>query len=326
MKKNKVAYKTKSAINIDGKPTNRLMLVLITPPCAYGKCTMCGFCNNSDENIILEDIKKQYWNGIKGEDFSDIKRIDFPTAGSFYNDKELSPESRTFLFSEVSKLPIYSVMVETRANYVTYEKVANSKEHLRKDQYIELGIGLESANDFVRNRILKKGLSKKKFEKFVDICKETDSRLLAYVLIGSPRLSEREVIKDAVETADFVYKTANARGVKVRIAFKPMFIPEHTELEAMYLNGSYQLPKLWSTIEVIKKTIQLTSYQPNSIFVGMFDENLSKDRFSSNCKKCNNKVVEALKRFNGTQDISELKQLTCDCKSKWKNSIYGKPK
>lgn len=321
-----VAYRTKSALNQDGNQTNRLMLVLRTPPCEYNQCTMCGFDNNAGKNIRLRNIQRQYQNGIAGEDFSDIRRIDFPTAGSFYNDRELSPNLRNYLFSKVTKLPVNSVMVETRVDYLTEEKVRESKRYLGGDQTIELGIGLESATDTIRNKVLRKGLSKKGFERFADICKNTDSRLLAYVLIKSPTLTEAEAIEDAVQTADYVYRVANERGIKARVAFKPMFIPEGTELEEQYLNGEYQLPKLWTTLEIVKRTIQLASYQPNSIFVGMFDEDLSGDRFSSNCNKCNSGVVEALKRFNGTQDLSELERLSCECKTEWEQEVRSESK
>ncbi|MFH1275626.1 MAG: hypothetical protein ABIH82_00780 [Candidatus Woesearchaeota archaeon] len=326
MDNNNVAYKTKSVLNQDGEQTNRLMLVLRTPPCEYNQCTMCGFDNNAGRNIRLQNIQNQYKNGIAGEDFTYIRRVDFPTAGSFYNDTELSPESRNYLFSEVSKLPVDSVMVETRVDYLTEEKVRESKSYLREDQSIELAIGLESADDSIRNKVLRKGLSKKGFERFADICKNTDSQLLAYVLIKSPSLSEAEAVEDAVQTADYVYRIANERGIKARVAFKPMFIPEGTELEEQYLSGEYQLPKLWTTVETVKKTTQLASYQPNSIFVGMFDEDLSGDRFSSNCDECNSDVVEALKRFNGTQDLSELERLTCECKTEWEQEVRGELK
>ena len=321
-----VAYKTKSALNQDGEQTSRLMLVLRTPPCEYNQCTMCGFDNNAGKNIRLQNIQRQYQNGIVGEDFSDIRRIDFPTAGSFYNDRELSPESRNYLFSEVSQLPVDSVMVETRVDYLTEEKIRESKSYLREDQNIELAIGLESADDNIRNKVLRKGLSKKGFERFADICANTDSSLLAYILIKSPTLSEAGAVEDAVQTADYVYKIANERGIKARVAFKPMFIPENTELEKLYLSGEYQLPKLWTTVEIVKRTTELAGYQPNSIFVGMFDEGLSGDRFSSNCGNCNSEVVEALKRFNGNQDLSELERLSCECKTEWEQKARGESK
>jgi radical SAM enzyme (TIGR01210 family) len=245
---NEVAYKMRSALNLDGNATERLMLVLRTPPCEYNLCTMCGFDNNACKDIKLENIVNQFQSGIKGEDFSGIKRIDFPTAGSFYNDSELSAESRNYLFSEVSKLPVDSVMIETRVDYIDEDKINESKKHLRDNQRLELAIGLESANDRIRNKVLKKGLSKQGFERFADICKNTGSDLLAYTLIGSPTLTEAEAIEDAVETADFVYKIANEKGI-------------------------------------------------------------------------NYNVVEALKAYNGSQDISLLESLDCACKTKWESEV-----
>lgn len=287
---------------------------------------MCGFDNNAGYNIKLQNIQRQYQQGIEGVDFSDVRRIDFPTAGSFYNDRELPPESRNYLFSQISKLPVGSVMVETRVNYLTEEKVRESKSHLRDDQTLELAIGLESADNTIRNRVLRKGLSKKGFERFADICRNTDSRLLAYILIKAPTLTEAEAIEDAVQTADYVYRVANERGIKARVAFKPMFIPKGTELEEQFLSEEYQLPKLWTTVEAVRRTTQLANYQPNSIFVGMFDEDLSEGRFSSNCHECNAEVVEALKRFNGTQDLSELERLSCECKTEWEQEVRGETK
>lgn len=305
--------------NVNGRETKMLTFILRTPPCAYNQCTMCGFDNNASYNVGDKNIVKQYEKGIKTVDLTGVKKLDFPTAGSFYNDDEMSPQSRKYLFGEASKLPeVEHVMVETRVEYLTLEKVLESQKQLRAEQKLELAIGLESANDEIRNKVLRKGLSKKGFEYFADICQKTGSRLRAYVLIGSPTLTESEVIKDAVETAKYVYEVANARGLDAFIAFKPMFIPEGTELERQFQEGTYKLPTLWSTVEVIKRTMELEKYQPSSIWVGMYDENLSNNRFTHNCGECNSEVSVAIIRFNGTQDLSELEALTCECKDEWK--------
>lgn len=308
--------------NVDGKESKMLTLILRTPPCAYNKCTMCGFANNASDSVRHEHIVKQYENSIKIIDLKGVEKLDYPTAGSFYNDAEMSPESRDYLFRQASKLPdVKHVMIETRAEYLTLEKVLESKKCLRDDQKLEIAIGLESANDRIRNKVLRKGLSKKEFEQFTDICQQTDSRLRAYVLIGSPTLTESEAIEDAVETAKYVYEVANARNIDAFIAFKPMFIPEGTELERQFNAGEYKLPTLWSVINVIKRTRELESYKANSIWVGMYDENLSNNRFTHNCGNCDQELSAAIVRFNGSQDISELETMTCKCKDEWEQKV-----
>lgn len=319
---NQPAFIACDPANINGKPTKMLTFILRTPPCAYNRCSVCGFDNNASRSVKHENIMKQYEIGIKTIDLTGIGKLDFPTAGSFYNDEEMPPESRNYLFKEASKLPdVKHVMAETRIDYLTLEKVLESKAQLRNDQKLELAIGLESANDNIRNKVLRKGLSKKGFEHFVDICQETGSRLRAYILIGSPTLTESEVINDAVETAKYVYKVANVRGVDTFIAFKPMFIPEKTEIEKLFNEGKYKLPTLWSVVEVIKRTRELENYQPNSIWIGMYDENLSNNRFAHNCGKCDVELSAAIMRYNGTQDFSELAELTCECRDEWQQKI-----
>ena len=314
---NKPAFIACGPANIYGEETKMLTFILRTPPCAYNKCAMCGFDNNASCSVTHENIVRQYQEGIKAIDLRGVKKLDFPTAGSFYNDDEMSPESREYLFKEAAKLPeVKHVQVETRVDYLTLEKVVESQKQLRSDQKLELAIGLESANDKIRNNVLHKGLSRAGYEHFADICQETRSRMRSYILVGSPTLTESEVMEDAVETARYVYEVANARGVEACLALKPMFIPKGTEIEKQFEDGKYKLPTLWSVIESIKRITKLKQYQPNSIWVGMYDENLSSDRFTHNCGKCDKKVAEAIIRYNGTQDLKEFEGLTCECRDK----------
>lgn len=315
-----IAYSTVSQLNIGGSSTNRLMLVLKTPGCAH-HCVMCGFSAHEDIDADEHSIKLQYQNAIRGMDLSGIGRIDLLTAGSFFNDVELSRASRDYLFSEVSKLPVQSVLVESRAEYVTPEELKSAQALLRGNQTIEVGIGLETSNDQLRNEVIGKGLSRESFEKFVEICAKAHCRVLTYILVKPPTLSEAEAIEDAVESAAYAYSIANRFNASLRVAFKPMFIARGSELEQLYLKGTYKLPKLWTTIEIIRRTVKLPMYQSNSIFIGMFDEDLSDGRFSSNCSQCNAEVSEALKRFNGDQNLPKLEELTCQCKKEWQRDL-----
>ena len=301
------AFIASGPTNIDGQETRMLTLIFRTPPCAYNQCTMCGFDNNASGKIKDQNIANQYKTGISTANLTGVRKLDLPTAGSFYNDDEMSPASRKYLFREASMLPeVEHVMVETRVDYLTIEKVLESQEQLREDQEFELAIGLESANDQIRNQVLRKGLSRRGFEHFADICQETNSRLRAYVLIGAPTLTKEQVIADAVETARYIYEVATARGIDTFVAFKPMFVPKGTELEIQFNEGEYELPTLWDVVEVIKRTTELKCFQPNSIWVGMYDENLSNDRVTQNCGECDTEVSKAIIKFNGTQDLSEL--------------------
>ncbi len=76
-------------------------------------------------------------------------------------------------------------------------------------------------------------------------------------------------------------------------------------------------------IEVLRLTMDGlgSNYQAGSLFVGLSDENLSSERFSSNCPKCDEKVQLMIQEFNGTQNIDKLLKISCKCKQEWERLV-----
>jgi archaeosine synthase beta-subunit len=309
-----------SPVNIDGIQTNRLMIVLKTKGCEYAKktggCTICGFLNHAKKDITNKEVLSQLDFTLKDKELKDIKEIDLLTLGSFYNDNESSENFRKTALKKISKLKnIIRVSTESRAEYVTIDKLKKSKKILG-NKIFELGIGLESSNDYIRNKIIKKSLTKKAFENLIVKIKKAEINLLVYLLIKPQYLSEKTAIKDAIKSAKYVFKISKKKGVKARVAFEPVFICKNTPLTKLYENKDYKLVNLWSIIKVILK---VTKFGP--IFVGLSDENLSKDRMPDSCPKCSKKIKKAIENFNKTQDITELKKLNCECKKDYKYKL-----
>ncbi|MBU0662518.1 hypothetical protein KJ891_03565, partial [Candidatus Micrarchaeota archaeon] len=248
---------------------------------------------------------------------AEIDQLDLLTLGSFYNDREISPEFRDFAMREIAGLPrIKKVVVESRAEYVTREKLLRSRELLGRGKTLEFSIGLESSDDYIRNSIVKKGLSKAAFEDCIRLCAETGLDFMAYVLIKPPYLSEKYAILDAVNSAEFVFDAAKRHGVNARVSLEPVFIPENAQIEKLYLRNEYEVPNLWSVVEVVKR-LEGKGY----VFVGLSDENLSKDRLAGSCEKCGEKLCTAIERFNETQSAEGLKGLDCACRAAWLKEV-----
>ncbi len=315
------AFSRISPVNINGINTNRLMVVLKTTGCEYarqnhGGCTVCGFIKNAVNNISQDDIIMQFERTLKTHDLNDVGEIDLLTLGSFLNDSEVNPRTRVTLLKMIADIPhIKRVSIESRAEYVTIEKLAECKKVL-KNKILDFGIGLESANDYVRNTVINKNLSKEDFEKTVMMLKESGCTLLVYLLIKPPTLTESEAVDDAVQSAKYVFSVAKKYEINARVAFEPVFISEDSNLEKLYLQSEYRMLNLWSVVEVILKT-----HQEGCIFVGLSDENLSKDRMPNSCPKCDENIRREIEFFNKTQDVSGLKGLFCECKD-----LIGKKK
>lgn len=315
----KPAYFRISPVNIKGQESHRLMVVLRTKGCEYarnnsGGCTVCGFMNHARPDITGKDMANQLDYILETTDMSSVNEIDLLTLGSFLNDNEVSQDARCMLLEKISQLEgILRVSVESRAEYVTVNKL-NEIKWILGNKILEFGIGLESADDYIRNQIIKKGLSKRSYEKVVKMVKEADCDLLTYLLIKPPHLSEQAAIEDAVNSVKYVFETAAKYGVSARAALEPVFICENTLLEDLFLNSRYRLVNLWSVVEVIQRT-----HHYGSIFVGLSDESLSFNRMPNSCGECNKDIQQQIENFNRTQDISVLDKLYCECKEQYRH-------
>jgi len=314
----KPAFCKISPVNINGKGTNRLMVVLKTKGCEYaqknnGGCTVCGFLNHAQPDITGEKILEQLDYTLTTFDLREVEEIDILTLGSFFNDSEVSQSTRSQIITRLSTIPnLIRVSIESRAEYVTVDKIKQIKEILGNDKILEFAIGLESQDDYLRNKIIKKGLSKKAFENTVARVKAAGANFLTYLLIKPPHVLEKDAIDDAVKSAAYVFQTAKKYNVPARVAFEPVFVCENTYLEELYLQSKYRLLNLWSVVEVIKN-----AHQYGGLFVGLSDEDLSLERMPHSCPICSGKIVNAVERFNRTQDVTEINMLDCQCKSQY---------
>lgn len=316
----KPAYLRVSPVSINDTASNRLMIVLKTIGCEYaratGGCIICGFMNNAVDEIKEGDIESQLEFALEKTDLEGIGEVDLLTLGSFFNNNEVSGNTRRNLMKIVSKLEnVKRVSIESRSEYVEIEKLKECKEILG-DKILEFGIGLESSNDYIRNKVIKKGLSKRSFEDAVNKVKQAGADLLVYILIKPPTTNEKQAIEDAVNSAKYVFDVAQKYGVNVRVAFEPVFICSNTKLEELFLKSEYMILNLWTVVEVIKKVHML-----GNVFVGLSDEALSSDRMPYSCSECNTELIEEIELFNNTQDASRLYKLDCICREEYISNL-----
>lgn len=302
------AYYHEGKIILDGQSVRRLMLVLRTNGCEYAKntggCSVCGFMNHASHVSHADLLSQTEMFG----DFEGVDALEMLTLGSFYNDNEIEPATRQWLIKFASGLNIKKLTVESRVEHIQEDLILDHVNILGNIR-LEIGIGLESVNDVIRNQVINKGLSLPDFKRAIKKISRTGASLLVYILIKPPGLSEEEAIDDAVKSAEYVFSSARKYNLKARVAFEPVFVCKGTHLDNLYKNGEYEVLNLWSVVEVIKQTHKL-----GDIFVGLDDEGLSYGRRPRSCKKCNDWLKSEIEQYNISHDISRLEMLGCDCR------------
>ncbi|MEF8847651.1 MAG: archaeosine biosynthesis radical SAM protein RaSEA [Candidatus Thermoplasmatota archaeon] len=286
------------------------VIILRTRGCSWALksgCTMCGYFNDSAfENISDRNLIKQFDKCMKK--FSGQKIVKIFTSGSFLDESEITEKVRNHIIKILSE-KTEKISFESRPEYVNYEELKKINS-LSDKAIIEVSLGLETSDDTIRSQNINKGFSFKDYKKTVDIIKKQNMNLKTYVLVKPPFLSEKKSIKDSVNT---IKKINNLTDI---ISLNPVNVQKNTLVEYLWKRKQYRPPWLWSIIEILKnadKKCDENTLLKCDIAGG------GKIRGSHNCGECDQELLKSIKNYSLKQNISELKNIYCSCKEKWKD-------
>ena len=275
-----------------------------------GGCTMCGFNQSTykftfggklyPHFIFLLIFYYAYWLIRKAKP----EILVIYNGGSFLSDKEIPLKTQLAILKFVRQHPtIKKIMVESRAEFVNEIKLRQYKDALGEKK-MEIAIGLESADDKIRNECLKKGLSKATFEKAIKLCQIFNIQTFAYVFLKPHCLTEKEAVEDAVKSIEYCFQT----GVD-EVSLSCAFVQEGTLLHELYVRNEFQPPTFWSIIEVIQRTAHL-----GPVRIGSFDDDPPPIAQPHNCGQCDAELLVAIEHYRLHQDPIIFAGLTCTCK------------
>jgi len=279
-----------------GSVVDCLTVILRTRGCSWNRCLMCGYRRDTDPRVTNEDLKKQLEKALKRGKGRILKIF---TSGSFF---ELDKEFRDFVYCKVSKMGFEKLIVESRPEFV-----CRVEEDLEKIEFeLEVGIGLETSNDFVREYCINKGFTFEDFKEASKFLKSKGFRVKVYLLLKPPFLSEKEAIEDAIKSIKDV------KGLADIVSLNPANVQSGTYLEGLWRRGIYRPPWLWSVVEVLKSSnLEIVS---DPVGAGSL-------RGPHNCGKCDKAVVRAVREFSLYQDKSVFENLNCKCLKLWEKVL-----
>ncbi len=303
-------------------------IILRTKGCSwalgdFGGCSMCGYIQDSTiEEIDQIHIINQF-NYALQEKINEITSdeedfiIKIFNSGSFFDDNEISEDVREHIFKKIADVPkIKEVVIESRVDYITNEKLKKMKSIL-KNKYIEVAIGLETVDDYIRNRYINKGLKFKDFLDAIHLCKKNDVGIRAYLLFKPPFLNEQTAIEDCVNS---IQKLAE---LKINtISINPVNIQKNSLVEYLFYQKRYRPPWFYSLFKCLLKAFKNNDIL-NSVRIISSPSGAGTKRGIHNCLKrgCNEFMIKALKEFVLTQNINALikddSKLPCDCLLKY---------
>lgn len=301
-------------------------IILRTKGCSWalgktGGCSMCGYIQDANiaevpQNYIINQFDYALESKLNSiETDADNYTIKIYNSGSFFDENEISKNTREYIYEKIAKIKkIKEMVVESRIEYLNSEKLEDMRDYL-KNKHIEIGIGLETVNDFIRNNYINKGLLFDDFQDAVRLCKEKDIGIKTYLLLKPPFLNEIGAVDDCIDSIRTLIE------IKVdSISINPLNIQKGSLAEYLWYQNRYRPPWFYSLIKCLKKS--LTQKSINKVRILSDPSGAGTKRGIHNCLKreCNENMISILRNFVLKQNIKELMKdaFECDCKMKYK--------
>jgi radical SAM enzyme (TIGR01210 family) len=295
---------------LNGKVVDAYVIILRTRGCSWmltSGCTMCGYFNDSMFIAVSEkDLRSQFEKAM--QTYKDEKIVKLFTSGSYLDPHEIPVPVQHEILSVLNERA-EKISVESRPEYVTEKRLAAIQKIVASKEF-EIGIGLETSNNLVREKAINKGFTFQKYKKATTLLKKHTMSVKTYVLLKPPFLTEREALNDCIQTTRDIASSTDV------LSLNPTNIQRHTVVEYLWKRNQYRPPWLWSIVEYLQQSKNITDAYVKCDVVGGGSR-----RGAHNCGICDHKVLNAIEEFSLTQKDDVFKDLTCDCKEKWRDQL-----
>jgi len=285
---------------LDGHKVASLTMILRTVGCRWNRCTMCGYASEGAP-ATADDLVAQFERAMQRSS-SEVQLVKIYSSGSFLDPLEMPEKARDEILQRLEALGIKRLVIESRPEYITSERVEMCLSRLET----EFAVGLETSNDLIRQHIIRKGFCFADFVAASEVVHGQGGRVKAYLLQKPPLLSEGEALRDAIASARMARDYADVLSLNL------CNVQRNTQVERMWERGEYRPPWLWSALEVLRSVPGLIVCDP----VGAGTR-----RGPHNCGECDASIAKAIRSHDLTQDPGIFDDLDCKCKIAWQKVV-----
>jgi archaeosine synthase beta-subunit len=299
-----------------GQAVERIIIYLRSDVgCAFARHTGgCAACRHSilgtaGQKVGLKDLYvRQYEAAVQEHGFAPVVCI--YNEGNILNRDELPFDQLITIVSDLSAHEVKRLIIESRAEYIN-DRVLAPLRKAAGAMEIEVGIGLESGDEFVRNELFLKEITLKAFERAIDCLHRNDILSLAYVVVKPPFLNEAQGIADAIATSRYAFQSGTGS-----VSLEPIGVEPHTVTELLHNEGLFTPPWLWSVLKVTESVDAM-----GEVRLGGFSFHPLPKVMPRNCQECTNCVLEYIDEYNKTYDLSKLTSLDCHCREEYEREL-----
>ena len=307
------------------KVGRELTIILRTRGCKWalsesGGCSMCGYLQDAaTTDVATHKIQNQFDYALD-QKLEEIKTAseDFVlkifNSGSFFDESEVPPAARQHIYERINSIPeIKEVIVESRPEFLSPPLLADMKDALDR-KTTEIGIGVETVNDYIRVNYINKGFLFEDFKKAYELCREYEVGVKAYLLFKPAFMNEQGAIDDCVASIKTLVDMKMPS-----ISVNPMNIQKGSLVEYLWHQHRYRPPWYYSLFKVFRRALSQEALNTTRILCD--PSGAGSKRGIHNCRRreCNESMREILEEFILSQNLEALERepLKCACRQEY---------
>lgn len=299
-----------------------LQLTFQTQGCRFsagGSCSMCnyGYGRQPDANRLMSELHK-----VLNTCRNCVETILLGSSGSFLDEKEIPESLRNRIFQAIFQSGIPQIIIETHYKSIS-DNVLHHISQLLPSRKIELEVGLETVNPWIREHILNKHIDLSEFERMIAAIHRYGMTVTVNLLLGIPFYTEEAQLSDTKASI----RWALSKKVDYIIVF-PLNIHPYTLFEWWYQKGRIQPPSLWLAVRLLSELNDFELEHVSMAWYGNRSMDYKEERVSvlpQTCETCCEALMSFFETFYVSRDLENRKRqiadllqlsLSCDCREK----------
>jgi hypothetical protein len=271
-------------------------------------CAFCEFQGPIEKLVGGLPISHSEFLALFRAGFATMRNVDVVnvfTAGSFLNPGEIPAKTQLAIARAVARTMATTLRVEARTQYVVPETVEPLVQALSDSARLDVALGLETQDDYLRNVALRKGMSRESFRLAVQMLNRLGARASAYVMLMPTDMEEGYAVRECLDTIRFAFECG----------------ADEVLLQARYSQDStVTCPKLWSIAKVLSETATL-----GPVTLGKWEGELPEPKvWPTNCPKCTPAFMARIEQWRQSLNpglVADGNLPKCDCRRAWEESL-----
>ena len=235
-------------IQTPNRQLTRCRIVLAAHGCSVATCTMCALALDAvspARAVTDDDWCAQLQHACTPEQEVDI--ITLYHNGNFFANQEVSLARRAMVYRWFSSLQATTLVVESLPQFITREAIEQAHMHLRADQHLEVAIGLQSTDDFLREHVVASTCRMGHFINATQILRAHGDEVQVFLMFQLPFLTVQESAHSLLQSLQELYTHHQVRHPTIC----PLRIAPRTVAYELHRQGSLDEPSNWHLMDLL---------------------------------------------------------------------------